>query len=183
MLNEELVKRVIGLVDKGLVRGLGEQKPGKMCVEAVICAALGLEHGDDPGCVMQPLRRFKIILNDSIFWRDDLSRASGMRRLAVAQIGSLGMNEVVFVEELSRLAIKWAAESAESAESAEWAADSAKWAAKSANWAAESERSAKWAAEWAADRILASCAEDVVQLLIKLEAPGTKFLYLTEQPA
>ena len=62
-------------------------EPGKMCVEAAVCYALGLSHGDDPGCVSAPLRRLKIKLNDSA-WSSDTARANGLRRLALAQLGS-----------------------------------------------------------------------------------------------
>jgi hypothetical protein len=60
-----------------------------MCVEAAICYALGLPHGDDPGCVEPAVRAFKIRLNDQP-WSSTASRAKGLRALAVAQLGSKG---------------------------------------------------------------------------------------------
>ena len=47
----EQARRVLEIVDAGLIKGLGVAEPGKMCVEAAICYALGLPHGDNPGCV------------------------------------------------------------------------------------------------------------------------------------
>ena len=58
-INETHAKKIISLLEHGLVQGLGTQEPGKMCVEAAISFALDLPHGDDPGCVSEPLRRLK----------------------------------------------------------------------------------------------------------------------------
>src|SRR5271157_2103519 len=89
-ITEEVAKRVIEVVDAGLASGVGFPIPGQMCVEAAVCYALGLPHGDDPGCVAPALRTLKIRLNDSN-WSSPASRAAGMRRLAVAQLGSYGV--------------------------------------------------------------------------------------------
>jgi hypothetical protein len=62
-----------------------------MCVEAAVCAALDLPHSDRPPCVHLDARVFKITLNDSD-WSSNDARAAGMRRCAVAQLGSLGMD-------------------------------------------------------------------------------------------
>ncbi len=53
-------RRVLEVVDAGLVSGLGVASPGKMCVEAAICFALELPHGDQPDCVANCIRRYKI---------------------------------------------------------------------------------------------------------------------------
>jgi hypothetical protein len=39
---EELSRKVLEVVDAGLVSGMGEPTPGKMCVEAAVCYAMGL---------------------------------------------------------------------------------------------------------------------------------------------
>ena len=78
-ITQELVTKIHTLLDAGLVQGLGEPQPGKMCVEAAIAYSLGLNHGDDPGCVLEPLRRLKIRLNDSIHWTSNKARAEGLR--------------------------------------------------------------------------------------------------------
>jgi hypothetical protein len=99
-------EKVVDLLQHGLVSGLGKQKPGGMCVEAVVCFALGLPHGDDPGCVSQPLRRLKIRLNDS-FWSSNQARANGLRRLAVAQLGSAGvLDDREFVRRVVEMTIR-----------------------------------------------------------------------------
>jgi hypothetical protein len=79
--------KIVELLSHGLVRGLGSQKPGQMCVEAAVCFALDLPHGDNPPCVGFQVRKFKIGLNDKP-WSSNAMRALGMRELAVAQLGS-----------------------------------------------------------------------------------------------
>ena len=55
-IDANIVQKILDMVDMGLVRGLGIQKPGKMCVEAVICYALGMPHNDKPNCVASSVR-------------------------------------------------------------------------------------------------------------------------------
>ena len=80
-ITRDIAAKVLHIVDQGLSKGLGEQAPGQMCVEAAVCYALGLPHGDDPGCVSPALRRLKIGLNDAN-WSSPQARAKGLRRLA-----------------------------------------------------------------------------------------------------
>src|SRR5687767_6383521 len=89
-ITREIAQKVRDTVDAGLSSGMGEPKAGFMCVEAAVCYALSLPHGDDPGCVAQPLRRLKIRLNDAA-WSSNEARAQGLRRLALAQLGSAGV--------------------------------------------------------------------------------------------
>jgi hypothetical protein len=86
-ITRDLASRVLDVVDAGLTNGLGLAIPGGMCVEAAVCYAMGLPHGDDPGCVNPILRFLKIYLNDS-YWSSKKTRAMGMRRLAIAQLGT-----------------------------------------------------------------------------------------------
>jgi hypothetical protein len=74
-----------------------------MCIEAAICTVLDLPHGDDPKCVTQSVRSFKISLNDKK-WSSGKARAEGLRDLGLAQLGSLGV--VDSVEFSKRLAYK-----------------------------------------------------------------------------
>jgi len=97
VMTRDIAMKVRDVVDAGLVGGIGNPIPGQMCVEAAVCFALGLEHGDDPRCVAQSLRRLKIGLNDRQ-WSSPQARARGLRRLAVAQLGSAGvLDERAFV--------------------------------------------------------------------------------------
>jgi len=77
------------ILARGLSGGVG-QRDGQMCIEAAVCAALGLPHGDDPKCVASAVRMFKIRLNDSR-WSSPRARAEGLRRLGIAQLGSMGV--------------------------------------------------------------------------------------------
>src|ERR1700721_888939 len=102
----EVAKKVLTVVDAGLVSGVGIAEPGKMCVEAAVCYALGLPHGDDPDCVSRALRALKIRLNDSR-WSSNEARAKGLRRLAVAQLGSVGhLDDKEFTRRVAELAIR-----------------------------------------------------------------------------
>jgi hypothetical protein len=107
ILTQKKVDRINELLDYGLPTGLGTAEPGKMCVEAVICNVLGLPHSDDPGCVIQPLREIKIRLNDNIHWVTNQSRANGLRRLAIIQIGTLGVIDPTdFMQRVARMTIQ-----------------------------------------------------------------------------
>lgn len=78
------------LVARGFSHGVGDRQ-GQMCVEAAICAVLGLPHGDNPPCVASAVRTYKIRLNDSSRWQSARSRAAGLRDLGIAQLGSAGV--------------------------------------------------------------------------------------------
>ena len=97
-LTKPLALKVLSTVDAGLCSGVGEPIPGKMCVEAAVCYAMGLPHSDKPTCVSTALRSLKIQLNDSN-WSSYAARAKGLRRLAIAQLGSEGnLDEREFVD-------------------------------------------------------------------------------------
>src|SRR5688572_4011789 len=105
-ITREIAVKVRDVVDAGLVSGVGNPVAGQMCVEAAVCFALGLEHGDDPGCVAQSLRRLKIRLNDAQ-WSSKEARAKGLRRLAVAQLGSAGvLDERAFIRRVVDITIR-----------------------------------------------------------------------------
>jgi hypothetical protein len=93
--SETLARKVLAVVDQGLSWGLGDPEPGKMCVEAAVCYAMGLPHSDRPTCVGEAVRAFKIRLNDSR-WSSDAARAKGMRKLAIAQLGSDAIDQDAF---------------------------------------------------------------------------------------
>jgi len=94
-LDRSVAKRVLDVVDAGLINGIGEPTPGKMCVEAAVCYAMGLPHGDDPPCVGAAVRALKIPLNDA-GWSSNQARAKGMRQVAIAQLGSKDINQKAF---------------------------------------------------------------------------------------
>jgi len=162
------------ILSRGLSTGLGIQGE-QVCIEAAICETLGLPHGDDPQCVAEAVREFKIRINDSN-WSSPTARSSGLRDLGLAQLGSKGViSDIEFskriVEKTIRILIPklfrsvfadnkdclkaalrcevkgtyGAAEAA--AEAAEAAAEKAALAAAET---AEAAAEARWAARWAA---------------------------------
>jgi hypothetical protein len=105
-ITRDVAIKVLEVVGAGLVNGVGRPEPGKMCVEAAVCYAMGLPHGDDPQCVSRALRSLKIRLNDSR-WSSNQARAKGLRRLAVAQLGSRDvLDDKEFVRRVAELAIR-----------------------------------------------------------------------------
>ena len=196
-ITRETIDKIHSLLDQGLVRGLGQPVPGQMCVEAAINYALGRPHGDDPGCVAPSLRRLKITLNDSS-WSSNAARSEGMRRLAIAQLGSKDvLDEALFArkcalsvshlwkmpdivrqyletgDESIRLVARDAADAAYLTAAAAAAAARARAAAAAAAAAA---RAAAAAAAADSDKILSDFAESIVQILIEMKAPGVQWL-------
>jgi len=105
-INRELAAKVLGIVDQGLVKGVGRPEPGQMCVEAAVCYALGLPHGDDPQCVSSALRSLKIALNDKA-WSSNEARAKGLRRLSIIQLGTRDeLDDGAFVKAVSEMTIR-----------------------------------------------------------------------------
>ena len=202
VLNEEIAAKVLGLVDQGLVAGMGSPEPGKMCVEAAVCFAFGLPHGDNPPCVGSAVRQAKIRLNDSR-WSSDAARAKGMRRIAIAQLGSDTLDQREFATKLAteiirqivpialraaaslqkdkthKTALEGAAKTCET-KPTEASARSARKIAAAANAAAayaaaDAEKKSK-----TRDEILSQVAEIMVTILRDMKSPGCAYLHLTE---
>lgn len=105
-ITREIAEKVAEVVSHGLSYGLGDPEPGKFCVEAAVCYALGEPHGDSPSCVHPVIRAFKICLNDSLLWSDRKARASGMARIAIAQLGSTEIDPKKWVDYVYEQTIK-----------------------------------------------------------------------------
>ncbi len=91
-----VAERVLEVVNPGLSKGMGTSTMlGHMCIEAAVAYALGLPHTDRPTCVSTEVRYFAIGLND-LQWQSNEWRADGLRRLAVAQLGSNQLPDNVF---------------------------------------------------------------------------------------
>lgn len=87
-IDAKLAKRIVSLCDKGLCSGLGVAEPGRMCIEAAVNFAMGRPHGDQPTCVDDTLRDFKIDLNDSLNFASNRARGKALKRLGIAQLGT-----------------------------------------------------------------------------------------------
>lgn len=237
-INISIAKKVLEVVDAGLSHGVGRPEPGHMCVEAAVCYAMGLPHGDEPDCVSPALRSLKIALNDKE-WSSKDARAKGLRRLALAQLGSEGFlddkkfskgvaeiairksvplalraaasiqkdptHKAKLIEAANRCEAEGTKDSADAAyatayatanatdasayatakAAAKAAAIASTYAADASAYAADTVNAAAYAANSSAkkktrDKVLSAFAEDVVQLLIKMNAPGCQWLSLTE---
>jgi hypothetical protein len=202
-ITQQHAEKLVELLGHGLSHGLGNPKAGEMCVEAAVCFALGLPHGDDPGCVTPALRRLKIGLNDRS-WSSNQARAEGLKRLALAQLGSKGvLDEKEFMRRVAEMTIRKAvpiglraaakrnpkhADALEAAavrcevegtrEAAMEGGRVARAAADAAAYAAYAAADAAADARRTRDRVLAEYAEWVVEILIETQAPGCQWLYL-----
>jgi hypothetical protein len=204
-LNEASARKVLTTVDAGLTKGLGIPTPGSMCVEAAVCYAMGLPHSDRPVCVGNAVRAFKIRLNDA-GWSSNAARTAGMRKLAIAQLGSEQIDQQAFrmlvaegtIRQIVPIAMRAAAKLnpkfAERLEAAavrcekdgdRAAAKAAHGAAREARWDAASDAAAAAAAAAATaaerDRILNLSAEIGLQALIALKSPGCDYLWLCDE--
>lgn len=162
-------RKVLEVVDQGLVKGLGLPKPGAMCVEAAVCYALGLPHSDQPLCVSPALRGPKIILNDAP-WSSNEARTAGLRKLALLQLGTnVDFDEKLFSQRVALFTINVTL--ADLFESFEWGKEhaSAMRAATEANAAA---------ARAARDRVLGVFSAGVAEILVDMGVPGAKWLDL-----
>jgi len=104
LVTPNVIARFDEVLSRGLCVGVGE-RDGQMCIEAAICYALDLPHGDDPDCVTESVRKYKICLNDTK-WSSPGARAKGLRDLGIAQIGSKGViSDVEFSKRLQKKTI------------------------------------------------------------------------------
>ena len=197
LLTRDHAAKVLEIVDHGLSNGLGVAEPGKLCVEAAVCLALGLPHGDNPPCVGPAVRSYKISLNDSC-GLPPLERAALLRRLAVAQLGSDTIDQTKFsrllAEKATRRIVPIALRAAASVHpeakhrdaleaaaircESEGTADAA-----AADAAAADAAAARWAADAAAadrKRIFEIAAQIGVEALQECGSPGCEWLDLCE---
>lgn len=206
-LSAGIAAKVLEVVDAGLVSGIGRAEPGSMCVEAAVCYAMGEPHGDMPRCVLSAIRNLKIAINDDDVWitnygDDDGSKAvrsEALRRLAIAQLGSAkGVKREKWDAAIKAYVMTGPVYKA-------WVKDAA-WRKKEALKNLANVQKAIKNDEYVDQSIYYTPAcnfsfdddmllsnmgantpakakkvcEDIVQILIKLKSPGTKYLYLTE---
>ncbi len=102
-ITKEHVFNIVDKIDRqgGLPRGLTDTVNGNtsLCVEAVINHVVHQEYGqDNPACVSPLIRSLSISLNDDYSWSSPYCRGEGLKRLAIAQLGSNSLDQ----EELER---------------------------------------------------------------------------------
>ena len=202
-ITKELAQKVKETVSHGLVKGLGKPELGQMCVEAAVNYACGLPHGDNPLCVGNAVRSFKIKLNDAK-WSTNNARAIGMLKIAIAQLGSNTINQIEFAKIVAFKTItvlmaiilrdKGYNEEATLCENSKtlleakdniWSVKNKLYAAAYAYaYAADAAYAAAYAADAAAyayaDKYLLISANICLEALIELKSPGCEFLYLCD---
>jgi hypothetical protein len=197
-ITREIAIKVRDVVAAGLSHGLGTPEPGKMCVEAAVCYAMGLPHSDKPTCVSPAIRSLKIALNDKV-WSSPQARAQGLARLALVQLGSAGaVDDREFARRVVEMTIRvvvplalraaatrvpsHAARLEAAAVQCEQRGDRASAIqARNAAYAADADAYAAAADDVALrrDRVLSDFAERVVQILVDMGAPGAQWLDLS----
>ena len=96
-IKKEHARRLLEIVDAGLVEGVGKPELGEMCVMAAINYLFDMPHGDaDYGCTAPVVRALDIAIND-LPWSSPSARAKGMRREAVAKLGSIEIDDVKYM--------------------------------------------------------------------------------------
>jgi hypothetical protein len=207
MLNNQLVTSINDLVNQGVTDNVGYPVPGQMCIEALTCYALDLEHGDDPQCVDRALRRYKIVLNDAD-WSSNIARGKGMKRLAILQLGTNNnFNTQYFTEQLALRTINTimpivlrkeglndhalACEQASTLQEAQDAAKCAYYGASCARYAYYAASCARYAyyaaycADYASefigdDSMLLLSAKIAEDILIEMGVEGTQYIHLLD---
>lgn len=179
-INEEIVKKILSLLNHGLTKGLGKPKPGEMCIEAAICYAFGEPHNDKPSCVALTLAQCKILINDAN-WSSNKARADGLKRLAIAQLGTKNtIDEKLFVEKLALMTVNTILPSLLRKANLEKNAIECE-NVKILKTAAYVAYAAARAADInIADKILSDYCEKIVKILIEMKTPGSNFLYLVK---
>lgn len=196
--NLEFARKVLNIVDQGLTEGMNDAgkpvKPGNVCVEAAVAMAAGEPHTDHPACVNHRLADLKIQLNDDPNWNNKKSRARGLRRLAIAQLGSntptFMMNEfwvqvtALLAEQMRKGIINQLQQTKTPEKFFHLVADINKSAPKRVISLQQTLEGLAWASgRWQDEQMLCEVAELFVQALIKMKIKGTKYLYITEGKA
>lgn len=208
-LTKAKARKVLQVVDAGLVSGLGKAEPGQMCVMAALNYALGFDHGDKVECVHPIVRRLDIALNDSS-WSSKKARAKGMRREAIAKLGSVGIDAERYMQyvalhiikeilpsRLRDIGLEKNAKECESATNLSAASDAAHYAAHAAprlmrvvaasavravRAASDAARHARHAARYAAtDEVLCQLADISTRALIECGSQGSQWLDICEE--
>lgn len=104
-ITEDKVKELITTINKGLTAGLGNPRPGEMCVMHAISVIIeDDEYSDSPTCVNEIITDFDIWLNDHV-WSSKKARARGMIREAVAKLGSTKIDGYIWMQDVIATAI------------------------------------------------------------------------------
>ena len=103
-LSRDTIKQADEILSRGMCSGLGEAG-GQMCIEAAASVLAGEPFSDEPTCVSFAVRAYGVSINDAP-WSSPAARASGLRSLLLAQLGSDGIDGVEFAHRLAELTVR-----------------------------------------------------------------------------
>jgi hypothetical protein len=160
------IKNLLDIISGGLRSEEGSAGiPGDFCVQQAVNTAMHGGTDDRPHCVGSVVRNLGITLNDSQGWSSDKARADGLRRFAVAELGSDEIDQVR-VQALMRK--KFREKHPNYLERGAWDG-MISWALCPTSMETKDE-----------ETVLKGLAEMAVQVLKELKSPGTRYLYLCE---
>jgi len=191
---EQTAKNLREICSHGLAKGVGVNKPGEMCVMQAVSIASSEPFTDKPTCVDYRLRELCVLLNDNYLWINNHERSQYLTPIAIASLGTRGRGDVtkmasrIFKEYEAKLNQFWA-EYNENCNQY--------WDENNENHNQFcAEYNEKWKQFWAEcnencnqfwDEYNENCNQLSIETcttllaeLIRLETPGSKFLYLLE---
>ena len=154
-----IVDRLLDILKDGLCSGAGDMSgPGTFCVQqAVSMATDQADEGDSPlNCINETVRSWGVGMNDQ-GWSSPKARADGMRRFAVAQLGSLYLNGFKWEEIFCTI-----------------------WNRKHPEFAPIEEATNVYPLCGSNDVLLTDACSCAAMALQELKSDGSEFLYLTE---
>lgn len=99
-LDKSIVSKLLGILGNGLCHGAGNMNQ-TFCVQQAVSQATGERKREDhPLCVGSDIIELGICLNDNSHWESPESRAKGLVRFAVAELGSNELNQGEFMSVL-----------------------------------------------------------------------------------
>lgn len=161
------VAKVLRKISFGLWGGgIGDSYDGEMCVQHVIQQALGEGRGDRPSCVDDVVRMVGIALNDAKGWSGRQARAEGMKRFAVAQLGTRSQEYDFNAREFNQRL------------------DQYLWRHSWRRAANTLETFNGWInSGWKEDSELTRIANDIADILTEMKTPGSEYLCMVDWPA
>jgi len=103
-LDHETIKQADEILARGMCSGIGDAD-GQMCIEAAASVLAGEPFSDEPTCVHAVVRSYGVRINDAP-WSSPDARASGLRSLLLAQLGSQDIDGIEFAQRLAELTVR-----------------------------------------------------------------------------
>jgi hypothetical protein len=192
-INLNFCKKLLNVIGKGLVGSLGDPQPGEMCVEAAVAYVANEDHNDHPVCVDESIAVDMIELNDDPGWQSERERARGLRRAALAQLGTnqTKFNVVVYRERMRdaceafyiRETLKALPKAERTVEMVDELKSGFQHRYAYANCPVDFANIAEDLTDWPRQKCLRAGAEAFVKVMEEMKTDGSKYLCLTERQA